>query len=103
MTIGCDADADADADDDNIDWAWPSNGKLLAGFSEPANKGIDLAGRIGDPVLAAAAGKVVYSGQGLRGYAAGEVTAIIEDEASLYRALKRVRVNLPANLQTVQP
>ena len=62
------AQADADADDDNIDWAWPSNGKLLAGFSEPANKGIDLAGRIGDPVLAAAAGKVVYSGQGLRGY-----------------------------------
>ena len=62
------ANTDGDGDDDNIDWAWPSNGKLLAGFSEPANKGIDLAGRIGDPVLAAAAGKVVYSGQGLRGY-----------------------------------
>jgi len=62
------ANTDTDGDDDNIDWAWPSNGKLLAGFSEPANKGIDLAGRIGDPVLAAAAGKVVYSGQGLRGY-----------------------------------
>ena len=62
------ANTDGDGDDDSIDWAWPSNGKLLAGFSEPANKGIDMAGRIGDPVLAAAAGKVVYSGQGLRGY-----------------------------------
>jgi lipoprotein NlpD len=50
-----------------IDWAWPANGKLLAGFSEAgsaqeANKGLDIAGRIGDPVLAAAAGKVIYVG-----------------------------------------
>ncbi|MDO9242723.1 MAG: peptidoglycan DD-metalloendopeptidase family protein [Rhodocyclaceae bacterium] len=57
----------------DIDWAWPAAGKLLAGFSEggagqEANKGIDIAGRLGDPVLAAAPGKVVYVGSGLRGY-----------------------------------
>lgn len=50
-----------------MDWMWPANGKLLAGFSEAgnaqeANKGLDIAGRIGDPVLAAAAGKVIYVG-----------------------------------------
>ena len=57
----------------DIDWAWPAPGKLLANFTEggagqEANKGIDIAGKQGDPVLAAAAGKVVYSGSGLRGY-----------------------------------
>lgn len=53
----------------NIDWAWPAGGKLLANFSEGAagaqeiSKGLDIAGRIGEPVLAAAAGKVIYVGQ----------------------------------------
>jgi lipoprotein NlpD len=52
----------------NIEWAWPATGKLLAGFSEGADnnqelsKGIDIAGKIGDPVLAAATGKVIYVG-----------------------------------------
>jgi lipoprotein NlpD len=40
---------------------------VLSSFTE-ANKGIDIAGRVGDPVYASAAGKVVYSGSGLRGY-----------------------------------
>lgn len=56
------------SDDDRIDWAWPAGGRVIAGFSEPGNKGIDIAGRPGDPVLATAAGRVVYSGSGLRGY-----------------------------------
>ena len=51
-----------------IDWIWPTNGKLMASFVEGSNKGIDIAGTPGDPVLAAAPGKVVYSGTGLRGY-----------------------------------
>ena len=58
----------APQDDEKIDWAWPSTGRLIAGFSDPANKGLDIAGRPGDPVTAAAAGRVVYSGSGLRGY-----------------------------------
>ena len=56
--------------DDAIDWSWPVPGKPLAGFSEGAggNKGIDIAGKGGEPVAAAAGGKVVYVGGGLRGY-----------------------------------
>ena len=41
---------------------------MLSGFDEVKNKGVDLAGNLGDPVLAAADGRVVYSGAGLRGY-----------------------------------
>lgn len=53
-----------------IKWTWPAPGKLLSGFSSRAvnNKGIDLAGKQGDKVLAAAAGEVVYAGSGLLRY-----------------------------------
>jgi lipoprotein NlpD len=53
---------------DKVDWAWPASGRVLAGFSEATNKGVDIAGKVGDPVFASAGGRVVYSGQGLRGY-----------------------------------
>ncbi|HUY04606.1 MAG TPA: peptidoglycan DD-metalloendopeptidase family protein [Rhodocyclaceae bacterium] len=56
------------ANDDGVDWGWPMKGKVIAGFVEGVNKGIDIAAKPGDPVLAAAAGKVVYAGTGLRGY-----------------------------------
>ena len=56
-------------DDDKIEWVWPATGKVIAGFSEMANlKGIDIAGKAGQPVVASAAGRVVYAGTGLRGY-----------------------------------
>jgi lipoprotein NlpD len=65
--------APAPAADGEVEWAWPAGGKLLATFNDggaaqDASKGIDIAGKLGDPVLAAAAGKVVYVGNGLRGY-----------------------------------
>ncbi|MDF1485968.1 peptidoglycan DD-metalloendopeptidase family protein [Ramlibacter sp. H39-3-26] len=47
---------------------WPANGALVAGFDEAKNKGFDIAGKAGEPVLAAADGRVVYAGAGLRGY-----------------------------------
>lgn len=57
------------ADDEAVEWAWPAQGKLSVGFNESAgSKGIDIPGTQGQPVLAAAPGKVVYSGAGLRGY-----------------------------------
>jgi lipoprotein NlpD len=60
---------DAIDDDDRIDWVWPAKGKIVGTFSETANlKGIDIAGTAGQPVLASAAGTVVYAGTGLRGY-----------------------------------
>jgi len=54
--------------EDDLAWLWPAQGAQLAGFDEIKNKGIDIAGRAGDAVLASADGRVVYSGAGLRGY-----------------------------------
>jgi lipoprotein NlpD len=45
-----------------------TNGAVIAGFDEAKNKGLDIAGKLGDPVLAAGDGRVVYAGAGLRGY-----------------------------------
>ena len=53
---------------DEIPWIWPTDGKVVAGFSENDSKGIDISGKAGDAVIAAGDGKVVYSGTGLRGY-----------------------------------
>ena len=56
---------------DDVDWAWPiqpvPKGKIIAMFTD-ANKGVDISGTKGAPIHAAASGKVVYSGAGLRGY-----------------------------------
>ncbi len=49
-------------------WRWPASGKLLGTFGQGGGKGIDIAGERHTPILAAAPGKVVYSGDGLRGY-----------------------------------
>jgi lipoprotein NlpD len=53
---------------DEVEWMWPAGGKPMAPFSEGSSKGIDIAGKAGDPVFAAAAGVVSYAGAGLRGY-----------------------------------
>ena len=54
-------------DNEDIDWMWPAKGKVLAAFSE-TSKGMDIAGRKGAPVLAAASGRVIYADAGVRGY-----------------------------------
>lgn len=53
-----------------IRWRWPAKGRILEGFESKSSlhKGIDIDGDLGEPVHAAAAGTVVYSGDGLRGY-----------------------------------
>ncbi len=53
---------------DDLPWIWPGNGQILNGFDEVKNKGVDIGGAAGDAVLAAADGRVVYAGAGLRGY-----------------------------------
>ncbi len=55
---------------EHLSWAWPATGPLLSRFNArtEGRKGIDIGGRSGQPVRAAAAGKVVYSGSGLSGY-----------------------------------
>jgi lipoprotein NlpD len=64
-------------------WSWPVKGALLSSFNSSGelNKGIDIAGKLGEPVMAAAAGEVVYSGSGLRGY--GKLLIIKHNETFL--------------------
>lgn len=61
-------------------WAWPASGTLIGRFASNGslNKGIDIAGQLGQPVLAASGGTVVYAGSGLRGY--GELVIIKHNE-----------------------
>lgn len=49
-----------------VSWGWPATGKIIQGFTT-ATKGIDIEGKVGDPVVAAASGKVMYAGNGVRG------------------------------------
>ena len=56
------------ADDEKLSWIWPSEGKVIATFDEGKNKGVDIAGKAGQQVVAAGAGKVMYAGSGIRGY-----------------------------------
>lgn len=63
------ATTDNEEGEDTFEWSMPTNGRVIGEFSESANqKGVDIAGKLGQAVVASAAGKVVYSGNGLRGY-----------------------------------
>lgn len=54
--------------DDALTWMWPASGPVTTAFDEVKSKGLAIAGKAGDPVLAAADGRVVYAGSGLRSY-----------------------------------
>jgi len=77
-----------------IVWRWPSRGKVITNFSSKSNgsRGIDLQGKKGESVLAAASGQVVYAGSGLRGY--GQLVIIKHNETylSAYAHNSRLRV-----------
>jgi lipoprotein NlpD len=62
------APAAPSAAEEAISFQWPARGNLISGFDESKNKGLDIGGKAGDAVLAAADGRVVYAGAGLRGY-----------------------------------
>ncbi len=62
-------------------WVWPAEGSLLRNFAQSSNRGMDIGGRSGQPVFAAAPGRVVYSGNALKGY--GELIIIKHDEVYL--------------------
>jgi lipoprotein NlpD len=61
-----------------LQFGWPVKGKVLAGFAEPRRKGIDIDGKLGDPVAAAAAGRVTYVGNGIPGL--GKLVVIRHDQ-----------------------
>ena len=60
--------APAAAEEERVTWIWPSDGKVVGTFEEGKNKGIDIAGKLGQRVMAASGGKVMYAGSGIRGY-----------------------------------
>ena len=64
-----------------LQWQWPAAGKIVREFGDDGSKGIDIGGAEGDVVVAAAPGKVVYSGGALKGY--GELVIIKHDEQYL--------------------
>ncbi|HEY8938546.1 MAG TPA: peptidoglycan DD-metalloendopeptidase family protein [Cellvibrio sp.] len=82
------------AKSDAPQWHWPAKGIILSSFqgNDGLNKGIDLGGKLGEPVLAAAGGQVVYAGSGLRGY--GKLLIIKHNETflSAYAHNERLRV-----------
>ena len=62
-------------------WLWPTSGPVTRGFSESVHKGIDIGGARGDPIVAVAAGKVVYAGTGIVGF--GELLIVKHNEVYL--------------------
>ena len=57
------------ADPNKLVWGWPTKGKVIAGFNENGGpKGVQIAGNLGQAIVASAPGRVVYTGNGLRGY-----------------------------------
>jgi murein DD-endopeptidase MepM/ murein hydrolase activator NlpD len=75
-------------------WIWPTAGTTLRGYSAAhgGNKGLDIAGQIGQPVRAAAAGTVVYAGNGLRQYGNLVIVKHNEDYLSAYGHLQKIAV-----------
>ncbi len=86
------------AEADAVDWIWPTEGKVVAGFDDAKNKGLDITGKLGQDVLAAGAGKVMYEGSGIRGY--GNLV-IIKHTNSLLSAYAHNRVNLVKEGQAI--
>ena len=64
---GSEAATAAASNEEGVSWIWPADGKVVGTFDE-SKKGIDIAGKSGQPILAASAGKVMYAGSGIRGY-----------------------------------
>jgi lipoprotein NlpD len=90
--------AQLSAEDRELSWAWPSEGRVIANFDEGKNKGIDIAGKAGQQVLAAGAGKVMYAGSGIRGY--GNLV-IVKHSNSLLSAYAHNRTILVKEGQSV--
>jgi lipoprotein NlpD len=53
--------------DDGLSWGWPAAGSVLTAFDDASSRGLDISGKAGEPVLAAADGRVIYVGAGVRG------------------------------------
>lgn len=65
--------------EENVAWSWPASGKVIRTFNDgPLQRGISIAGKLGQPVHASASGRVIYSGTGVRGF--GKLIVIKHNE-----------------------
>ncbi|GAC1320609.1 MAG: peptidoglycan DD-metalloendopeptidase family protein [Collimonas sp.] len=89
--------AASSGDEDRVDWMWPAEGKQVGSFDQ-GKKGIDISGKAGQTVVAAAGGKVMYAGSGIRGY--GNLV-IIKHTSNLLSAYAHNKTILVKEGQTV--
>ncbi|EAT12049.1 peptidoglycan DD-metalloendopeptidase family protein [Bermanella marisrubri] len=87
------------------DWHWPADGDVIAKYStkKPVNKGIDIAGRLGESVYSAAAGTVVYAGSGLLGYGNLVIIKHNQEFLSAYAHNKKLLVKENQQVKARQP
>jgi lipoprotein NlpD len=85
-------------------WLWPTKGRVVKKFSsgEQGNKGIDIAGQRGQSVVSTAGGKVVYSGNALRGYGNLIIVKHNDNYLSAYAHNDRLLVNEGQNVNAGQ-
>jgi lipoprotein NlpD len=83
---------------DGIEFIWPAKGRVIAGFSEPRNKGLDIAGNPGDPVVAAAPGRVIYVGSGIPGLGKFIVVRHENGFNTVYAHNREILVKMDQNL-----
>jgi lipoprotein NlpD len=79
---------------EGIEFVWPAKGTVIAGFAEPRVKGIDIGGRLGDPVVAAAPGKVIYVGAGIPGLGKFVVIKHNDEYSTVYAHAREVLVKM---------
>lgn len=86
-----------------IQWHWPSTGKIIQNFSsQKGQKGIDISGKSGQPIFAAAPGVVVYSGSGLRGYGQLIILKHNEEYLSAYAHNRQLLVKEGDSVKAMQ-
>jgi lipoprotein NlpD len=96
------ADAAVRTGEEGVEWSWPSSGKLIGTFNDSSNKGVDIGGAIGDPVFAAASGKIIYAGSALRGYGNLVIIQHAGQYTSVYAHNKEILVKENQSVQRGQ-
>lgn len=81
---------------------WPASGPVLQGFAEPRSMGVSIGGKPGDPVVAAADGRVIFSGPGPRGYGNLLIVKHDNDTLSVYAHNRALLVKEGANVKRGQ-
>lgn len=87
----------------SFNWRWPADGEVVAADSASGNPGIDIAGNLGQPIRAAAGGRVVYSGSGLRGYGQLVIVKHENNYLSAYGYNRRLLVRQGDEVHIGQP